>query len=382
MSVHSDTISVIPKAGATDTAAQRAPELTVVIPTFNEHDNVAQIVERLRQVLAGHNWEVIFVDDNSPDGTATLVRTIGERDRRVRCVRRIGRRGLAGACIEGILTSQASYIAVMDGDLQHDEGLLVSMLDRLNAGDVDLVVATRFQNGSATLGLSAGRSRISRWSNMFTQTLLGVDLTDPMSGFFMIRRPVFEELAPKLSSQGFKILLDIVASARGRLRVAELPYEFRSRLYGESKLDGKAALDFIALIIAKLTHDLLSSRFLLFCLVGLTGVAFHMVVLRVGVETVGLHFVSAQVIATFGAITWNFTLNNAITYHDRRLAGRHFWTGLIGFQIICAIGAVSNVGVASLIYNTDSRWWLAGILGALIGTAWNYMVSTVFVWRI
>ena len=382
MSVHSDTISVIPKAGATDTAVQPAPELTVVIPTFNEHDNVAQIVERLRQVLAGHNWEVIFVDDDSPDGTATLVRTIGERDRRVRCVRRIGRRGLAGACIEGILTSQASYIAVMDGDLQHDEGLLVSMLDRLNAGDVDLVVATRYQNGSAALGLSAGRGRISRWSNMFAQTLLGVDLTDPMSGFFMIRRPAFEELAPKLSSQGFKILLDIVASARGRLRVAELPYNFRNRLYGESKLDGKVALDFIALTIGKLTHDSLSSRFLLFCLVGMTGIAIHMLTLQVAIKIGGLRFVTAQVIATFGAITWNFALNNAITYRDRRLAGWHFLTGLIGFQLICAIGAVSNVGVASIIYNTDSRWWLAGILGALIGTAWNYLVSTVFIWRI
>jgi dolichol-phosphate mannosyltransferase len=375
-------VSVIPNGGAPDTVPQPAPELTVVIPTFKERDNVAGVVECLRQVLAGCNWEVIFVDDDSPDGTATQVGTIGERDRRVRCIRRIGRRGLAGACIEGMLASQARYIAVMDSDLQHDEALLVTMLDRLRGGDVDLVVATRYLNSDGAPGLSAGRARISRWSNALTQRLLGVNLTDPMSGFFMMRRAAFADLAPKLSSQGFKILLDLVATARGRLRIVELPYEFRPRLHGESKLDAKVAFDFAMLLIAKLTRDSVSYRFLLFCLVGLTGIALHMLILQVAVQTGALRFISAQAVATFGAITWNFALNNAITYRDKRLTGWHFLIGLVSFQFICAVGAVSNVGIASLIYNADSRWWLAGILGALIGTAWNYMVSAVFVWRL
>src|ERR1700690_1152870 len=258
MSMHSPVISIIPHADALDTAVQRAPELTVVIPTFKEHDDVERVVERLRDVLAGYDWEVIFVDDDSPDGTAALVRTIGERDRRVRCVRRLGRRGLAGACIEGMLTSQARYVAVMDADLQHDETILISMLDRLRKGDVDLVVATRYLNGNTTQGLSSGRSHISRWSTALARRLLGVDLTDPMSGYFMIRRAAFEELAPKLSSQGFKILLDIATSARGRLRITELPYDFRGRMNGESKLDKKVALDFVALVVAKLTYDSVS----------------------------------------------------------------------------------------------------------------------------
>ena len=382
MSMRSNMSSAIPDGGVPDTAAQPAPELTVVIPTFKERDNVARMVECLRQVLVGCNWEVIFVDDDSPDGTAAQVGTIGERDRRVRCIRRIGRRGLAGACIEGMLASQARYIAIMDSDLQHDEALLVNMLDRLRVGDVDLVVATRYLNGGATPGLSAGRARVSRWSNALTQRLLGVRLTDPMSGFFMMRRAAFEELAPNLSSQGFKILLDLAATARGSLRIAELPYEFRRRLHGESKLDGKVAFDFAMLLVAKLTHDSVSYRFMLFCLVGLTGLAVHMLTLQVAVQAGALRFISAQAVATFCAITWNFTLNNAITYRDKRLTGWHFLIGLISFQFICAIGAVSNVGIASLIYNADSRWWLAGMLGALIGTAWNYMVSAAFVWRL
>jgi dolichol-phosphate mannosyltransferase len=382
MNMQIPIISPISEASAPDTLAQPAPELTVVIPTFKERHNVAQIVERLRCVLADYDWEVIFADDDSPDGTAMLVRSIGERDRRVRCIRRIGRRGLAGACIEAMLTSQARYVAVMDADLQHDEALLVNMLDRLRKGDVDLVAATRYLNGKATSGLSAGRSLISRWSNVLAQKLLNVRLTDPMSGFFMVRRQAFEDVAPMLSTQGFKILLDIAMSTRGTLRVAELPYVFRNRQHGESKLDAKAALDFAALIIGKLSHDALSYRFVLFCLVGLTGVAVHMSALELSVQAGGLRFVFGQSIATIIAITWNFILNNAITYRDRRLTGRQFWPGLLGFQLICGIGAISNIGVASLLYGADGRWWLAGVLGALIGTAWNYMVSAAFIWRL
>jgi dolichol-phosphate mannosyltransferase len=382
MNMHTQIAPGMSEVGAPDRVAHPAPELTIVIPTFKESHNVAQIVARLGGLLADYDWEIIFADDDSPDGTAMLVRSIGEHDRRVRCIRRIGRRGLAGACIEGMLTSQARYVAVMDADMQHDETQLVKMLDLLRKGDIDLVVATRYLNGKAASGFSAGRSLISRWSNALAQRLLGVSLTDPMSGFFMIRRQSFERVAPRLSTQGFKILLDIALSAGNNLRVAELPYEFRQRQHGESKFDAKAALDFVALIIGKLSYDALSYRFVLFCLVGLTGVAVHMSALQISVQVGKIDFVFAQTVATITAITWNFILNNAITYRDRRLTGARFWTGLVGFQLICGIGAISNIGVASLFYGADGRWWLAGVLGALIGTAWNYMVSAVFVWRL
>jgi len=382
MTMDTPIVPSIPDTDAPSAHARGAPELTIVIPTYNERRNVAQIIARLRSLLVGCNWEVIFADDDSPDGTAALVRTIGERDNRVRCMRRIGRRGLAGACTEAMLTSQARFIAVMDADLQHDETILTKMLDRLRKGDIDLVVATRYLNGKGISGFSAQRSLISRWSNVFAQKLLGVGLTDPMSGFFMIRRQAFEDVAPKLSTQGFKILLDIAMSARGALRISEIPFEFRSRQHGESKLDTKAALDFVALIVGKLSHDVLSYRFVLFCLVGLTGIAVHMSALQLAVQSAGLSFVVAQTVATITAIAWNFTLNNAITYRDRRLSGWRFWTGLVGFQIICGVGAISNIGVASFLYGTDGRWWLAGVLGAMIGTAWNYMVSAAFIWRL
>ena len=361
-------------------AVRPGPELTIVVPTFNERANVPILVERLSRLFPSNNWEILFVDDNSPDGTAAAARALGETDSRVRCIRRIGRRGLAGACLEGMLASQARYVAVMDADLQHDEGLLAGMLDCLRSGRADLVVASRYLDGGSSAGLSKQRSLVSRWSNTLVRVLLGIDLTDPMSGHFMIRRDMFETLAPSLSSQGFKILLDIMATGRGSLRTVELPSTFRERQHGESKLDSKIALDFAALVTAKLTNDAVSARFLLFCLVGLTGIAIHLGFLSV-LLACALTFGTAQAIATVGAIAWNFVLNNLFTYRDQRLTGWRFLTGLVRFQVICTIGAISNVGIATWIYDYDSVWWIAGLGGAVIGTVWNFVVSAALVWR-
>jgi dolichol-phosphate mannosyltransferase len=360
--------------------AHPAPELTVVIPTYNEAANVPLLVERLRKTLDGIEWEAVFVDDNSRDGTAAAVRDIGESDARVRCIRRIGRRGLSGACIEGMLASQARFVAVMDADLQHDESALVAMVEKLRSGDFDLVVASRHLSGGSDEVFSALRQKISRGSSEIARRVLGVALSDPMSGFFMIRRVEFDALAPLLSSQGFKILVDLVASARGKLRVAEVPYVFRERQHGESKLDARVAIDFAALIVGKLTNDAVSFRFLMFCAVGLTGIGIHLALLQAsGLE--GLSFARAQTIATIGAIAWNFFLNNALTYHDQRLTGWGFLTGLIRFELICSIGALSNVGIASWIYDNDSDWWIAGLGGAIMGAVWNYLVSSAIVWK-
>lgn len=359
-----------------------APELTLVIPTFNEVSNVPILVERLRAVLTGIDWEVIFVDDNSPDGTADAIRRIGRSDRRVRCIRRIGRRGLAGACIEGMLASQAPYIAVMDSDLQHDETTLVGMLDKIKAEKLDLVVASRYMEGHTANGFGRLRSKLSAWATGLATRLLGNTLSDPMSGFFVIRRPVFETLAPRLSSQGFKILLDIVSSARGRLRVGEKPYVFRARLHGESKLDAQVALTYVTLLLAKITNDLISVRFLTFCLVGFSGLAVHMATLSAGLWAAGLSFNAAQTVATLVAITSNYVLNNAITYRDQRLRGWRFVFGWVMFAAICSVGALSNIGIADWIYAQNGEWTLAGLAGAAIGVFWNFMVSAIFVWRV
>jgi dolichol-phosphate mannosyltransferase len=364
-----------------ETGITPAPELSVVVPTYNERDNVPLVVELLKRTLEDVSWEVIFVDDNSPDGTAAAVRALGAADHRVRCIRRIGRRGLAGACIEGMLSSQARYIAVLDADLQHDETLLAAMLERIRKGDVDVVVGSRYIPGGSADSFTSKRRFMSRLSHVAAHAITKVELSDSGSGFYMIRRDAMEELAPRLSSQGFKLLLDIMTTARGTLRAAELPYTFRERQHGESKLDSHVVLDFAALLVAKLTNDAVSFRFLMFCFVGLTGVVIHMAALQVAIEPLALRFGVAQVAATVLAVCWNFALNNMLTYRDQRLSGWRFLTGLLRFQLICAVGAISNVGAAAWLYDYHQNWWLAGLGGALMSAVWNYVVSAAFVWR-
>ncbi|HEY1795592.1 MAG TPA: glycosyltransferase family 2 protein [Stellaceae bacterium] len=356
------------------------PELCVVVPTFNEAGNVAVLVERLDAVLAGFDWEIVFVDDDSPDGTADRVREIGRTDRRVRCLRRMGRRGLSSATIEGMLSTSADFVAVMDGDLQHDEGLLPRMVEFLRGGTVELVSASRYVGAGDAGGLSSGsRRRLSRAGTNLARLVVKSDVTDPVSGFFMLRRTVFEAVAPRLTGIGFKILIDILASAPMPLRTAELPYTFRARHSGESKLDPFTALEYLLLLIEKRSGSILPSRLLLFGLVGATGVVVNLAGLRV-LLALGVGFTEGDIIATVAAMVSNFFLNNILTYRDQRLTGWRVWTGLISFMAVCAIGALVNVAVARDLYDVTGIWWLAGIAGAIVGALLNYGLTSFFTW--
>jgi dolichol-phosphate mannosyltransferase len=356
-------------------------QLSVIVPTFNERDNVTTLFRRLEAALAGVAFEVIFVDDNSPDGTWDLVRSLARQDARVRCIRRIGRRGLSGACIEGILASSAPCAAVIDADLQHDETQLPKMLALLQAGEADLVVGSRYVEGGSADSFNKQRAGASAFATEVARRVLRVKIADPMSGFFMIRRDRFEQLAPQLSTLGFKILLDIVVTARGNLRIKEIPYTFGSRLHGESKLDSMVALDFLGLVLAKLTNDVVSLRFLLFAMVGSTGLFVHLAALFVALEMFDLPFPEAQACGALSAMTSNFILNNFLTYRDQRLKGFAILRGLLLFYLVCSVGLVANVGVAFSVYDQEPIWWLAGAAGALMGVVWNYAMSGLFVWR-
>src|SRR6266403_222526 len=356
-------------------------QLSVIVPTFNERDNVTPLFRRLEATLAGVAWEVIFVDDNSPDGTWDVVRNLAAQDSRVRCLRRIGRRGLSGACIEGILASSAPCAAVIDADLQHDETQLPKMLALLQSGEADVVVGSRYIAGGSADSFDKQRAGASALATEVAKRVLRVKIADPMSGFFMIRRDCFEQLAPQLSTQGFKILLDVVATARGDLRVKEIPYAFGARLHGESKLDSTVALDFLGLVLAKLTGDVVSLRFLLFAMVGSTGLLVHLAALFVALEVFGLPFPEAQACGALVAMTSNFILNNFLTYRDQRLKGLAILRGLLLFYLVCSVGLFANVGVAFSVYDQEPIWWLAGAAGALMGVVWNYAMSGLFVWR-
>lgn len=366
---------------AVQTATARSPELSVIVPTLNERDNIGPFLEQLASALAGVEWEVIFVDDDSRDGTADHVREIGRADRRVRCLQRIGRRGLSTACIEGVLASSSPYVAVMDADLQHDERLLPDMLRALKREPCDLVVGSRYIAGGGIGDWSASRAGMSSLATRLSRIICKNDIADPMSGFFMTRREVFEGAVRSLSGQGFKILLDLLASSPTPVRVKELPYTFRQRRHGESKLDSMVVWEFGMLLADKLVGHLVPVRFALFAFIGVLGLGVHLTVLRTALAVPGVDFTAAQTIATLTAMTFNFFLNNFFTYRDKRLKGLRLLRGLISFYLICAVGAVGNIGIASYVFNMDQKWWLAGIAGALVGSVWNYAVSSVFTWR-
>ena len=357
-----------------------APTLSVVVPTFKEVLNVEPLLRKLKAALSGVDWEVVFVDDDSPDGTAALVCEIARREPRVRCIQRLGRRGLSSACIEGALATASPYVAVMDADLQHDERLLPQMLAALRGGEYDVVVGSRYAEGGGLGDWDRRRAIISDVASRISRAVLRAELKDPMSGFFMVRREFFEGAVRNLSSDGFKILFDLFASSPTPARFLEMPYEFRARERGESKLDTQVALDFLKLVVSKLTRGFVPTSFIFFGAVGVVGLMLHMTVLGVQNRLLGIGFMQAQLVATLIAMAFNYTLNNAITYRDRRRRGWRFVTGLLSFALICSMGLVANVGLAALFFKEHPIWWLAGASGAVIGSVWNYAMSSTFTW--
>ena len=362
-------------------AVVEVPELTVVVPTFNERANIAPLLDRLRSALVGIRWEAIFVDDDSPDGTAEIVRGVAQYDPQVRCLQRIGRRGLAGACIEGILASAAPFVAVIDADLQHDERLLPQMLQVLDNGAADLVIGSRYVPGGGVGDWSSGRIRMSGLATRLARVICKADVADPLSGFFMCRREVFEAALRRMSGQGFKVLLDLLASSPEPPRVRELPYSFRERQHGESKLDAMIAWEYGMLLADKLVGRFVPVRFALFGLIGGLGLIVHLGTLWLALNLLGIEFAAAQAVATIVAMTSNFVLNNQFTYRDQRLRGPGLLRGLVVFYLICGVGAVANVGVASYAFTSSHTWWLAGVAGAVVGSVWNFAMSSVFTWR-
>ena len=370
-------------AKAASSKSESGPlELAVVLPTLNERGNIAPMVERLEKALGPSGWEAVFVDDNSHDGTAEEARRIGQTDSRIRVIQRIGRRGLASAAIEGMCATAAPFVAVMDADHQHDPALLKDMLESVKSGEYDLAYASRFAVGGNADGLtSKGREQGSRVANALARKLTGTELTDAMSGFFLLRTDQLRSQAENLSGIGFKIMLDILATAEPRLKVKEFPLKFAERLTGESKLDHGVVLDFAAGLIERYLGRWVPVRFALFGVVGGLGVFVHMAVLAAIYWPSEVGFGLAQATATMVAMTFNFWLNNLLTYRDQKLSGAQdmFW-GWLKFCGACAAGAFANVAVATLLEQKGLVWWGAALVGVAIASVWNYALSSKFVW--
>jgi len=367
-------------AETSQTALMAAPELAVIVPTFNEVENVPRLVEALRRCLTDYSWEVIFVDDDSADETAQAVRVLGRTDARVRCLQRLRRRGLSSACVEGMLASTAPYLAIMDGDLQHDERLLPQMLDTLKKENVDIVIGSRYASGGTVGDWSDSRVSLSRFATRLSRMVVPAELTDPMSGFFMLRREAFAESMRRLSAIGFKLLVDLFASAPRPLRFREIPYQFRTRQAGASKLDSAVVWDYALLLLDKLVGHVVPVRFAAFTVVGLMGVAVHFAVLSSMFQWMHDSFTVSQATATGFAMTFNFWVNNEFTYSDSRLLGWRWVRGWLSFVAVCSVGALANVGVASYLFRWNSAWVPAALAGIVVSSVWNYFATSVFTW--
>jgi dolichol-phosphate mannosyltransferase len=355
------------------------PILSIVIPTYNEKANLRPLCEAIASSLIDIPYEIIMVDDDSPDGTWKEASLLGGQGFPVRCLRRVGRRGLSSAVIEGVLSARAEFVGIMDADMQHDEKLLPEMLEIMREGETDIVIASRYIEGGGLGEWNMTRQRMSTFATMCSRLAGGEQTTDPMSGFFMTRREIFDAHVHELSLQGYKILLDVLASVKKPLKIREVPLVFRERNAGVSKLDFMILAEYVFLLIDKFSHGLVPPRFVLFSIIGGLGLGVHLGVLKF-LQASESAFLPAQAVATLTAMSFNFILNNSITYRSDRLRGYDLLTGYLTFCAACSLGALANLSVAHFAILNINSWAFAGAAGALMSAVFNFSISTNFVW--
>jgi dolichol-phosphate mannosyltransferase len=357
------------------------PQLSVIVPAYNERDNMVPLAEALASALDGTDYEVVIVDDDSPDGTGALARRLAQDNPRIRAIQRIGRRGLASAVIEGALSTSSPYIAVIDADLQHDERILPVMLRKLKDEGLDVVVGSRHASDGGMGDLPSDRVKLSNAGRRLFELIFRPRVSDPMSGYFVLTREFFDEVAHSLSAIGFKVLVDILASADRPVRVGEVGYHFRTRAHGESKLDIVVELEYLELLVDKLTRGWVPPAYFLFGLVGAAGMGFNFLAAALLLRASGLEFLEAQAIGALLTVAFNFFLNNAITFRALRMQGARFVMGLFRFYLVCSVGLLAQLAVAGALQTLGADWVPSTLIGIVIGSVWNYTIAAQLVWR-
>ncbi len=354
--------------------------LSVIVPTWNEKENVPILMDRLMKVLEGISAEIIVVDDNSRDRTWEVVEHLHEKYFNVRGIRRIGRSGLASAVIEGVLASHAEFVAVIDADLQHDETRLPPML-RLAQEGADVVVGSRYLNESGTGDWAKERIAMSRLATILSSKISRHKISDPMSGFFLIRRKIFCECVEKLEGRGFKILLDILTHySPEQINIKEISYVFNPRHSGESKLSSTVIVQFLEFLIHQKVRKYISPRFLRFAMVGSWGALVHFSLLYLFYKHFQFTFQGSLIIAIESAIVVNYVLNNLWTYSEVRKRGRDLFGGFLKYNLATSVGGVTNFMISSYLIGQGFHWVSASLIGAAIGVLWNYTLSKMFTW--
>jgi dolichol-phosphate mannosyltransferase len=382
-----------PRPGAGATLA-----LSLVIPTYNEGQNLELLIEALVEQLEAaipHNYELIVVDDDSPDLTWQQGLALGDRYPQLRVMRRQGERGLSSAVIRGWQVAQGGILGVIDADLQHPPAVLLSLLAAVQQG-ADLAVASRHVEGGGVSEWSLLRRVLSRGAQTLGLLLLPRvvgRVSDPMSGYFMVQRGAIA--GPLLNPKGYKILLEVLG--RGDIdTITEVGYVFQERQEGSSKVTWRQYLDYIHHLLRLRAGGRLSQwhrrfplqRFMRFAVVGLSGVLVDMAILYLLHSTLGLALTRSKLVAAEVAIINNFIWNDAWTFADVRLqqqGGPARLKRFLKFNLICLGGLVLNVMVLNLVYNLvfGQRWpYLANLIAIALVTLWNFWLNLKLSWRV
>lgn len=359
--------------------------LSLILPTYNERESLPTLIPRITEILRGTEYEIIVVDDDSPDRTWEVARELSRKHERLHVIRRVGRLGLSSAVIEGFLAAKGDVFVVMDADGQHDAALLprIAAAAEENKG---IAMGSRYMEGGSVGNWEGFRAFVSRLGGSLAIWLCKVKVTDPMSGFFAISRRTFEEVLPRLNPKGFKILLDLLVHVPSGTNVSELPFSFGKRLLGESKFSAQVRMQYLEFLYDATVGRFIPLTLVKYCAVGALGVAVNLsaymtvtLLLRESPQY-GL-FPTPLVAGIEAAIVFNFLLNNAWTFSHAKLRGWGAVTGFVKYNGVCAFGALANVAVTAFLFRGGMTAIGSIAIGAFVGMIWNYTIGKLFTWN-
>lgn len=356
------------------------PELSLVVPTYNERENITLLLERIHKSLSDYNYELIVVDDNSPDGTSELARSLASKYP-LQVIVRTNERGLASAVVVGLKQARGEILGVIDADLQHPPEFIPALIKAVRDG-ADVAIASRYIKGGGIEGWTFKRKIISRGAKIPANILLtsARKIKDPLSGFFLFRKRVIDGAV--LSPTGYKILLEVLVRGKAN-RVVEVPYTFKERERGKSNLTAKEQINYLSHLSRLAWEEGGVRRFIKFCIVGASGFGVNVGLLALFVEIVGMHKVWAQIPSYQISILTNFAFNEFWTFSDRRTPGlRSFLMRAIKFNLVSQVGWGINLGVYYLALNVAGIYYIVSqIIAIAVATMWNFLSNVIWTWR-
>jgi dolichol-phosphate mannosyltransferase len=356
------------------------PELSLVVPTYNERENITPLVERIHKSLSDYNYELIVVDDNSPDGTSELARSLASKYP-VKVIVRTNERGLASAVVAGFNQARGEILGVIDADLQHPPEFIPALIKAVRDG-ADVAIASRYIPGGGIEGWSLKRKVISKAAKLPANLLLSSarKIKDPLSGFFLFKKRVIDGAV--LSPTGYKILLEVLVRGSANT-VVEVPYTFKERERGKSNLTAKEQINYLKHLYRLAWDDGGIKHFLKFCVVGASGAVVNLGFLALFVQVVHMDKVWAQVPSYQISIWTNFAFNEFWTFSDRRTPGlKSFLIRAIKFNLVSQIGWGINWGVYRLALKVAGiNYIVSQVIAIAIATMWNFLSNVIWTWR-